>query len=100
MHTVSLKLLTIVGESVLEDQLVRLIKHHGSRGYTASHVRGEGSRGMRSAQPDETNIQIKTVVSPEVADAILEALARDYFPFYAVIAYVETVDVVRGDKYV
>jgi nitrogen regulatory protein P-II 2 len=100
MHTIPLKLLTIIGESVLEDRLVRFLRDHGARGYTAYDVRGEGSRGVRSAHPDERNVKITTVVSPQVADAILEALAREYFPFYAVIAYVEEVHVVRGEKYI
>jgi nitrogen regulatory protein P-II 2 len=100
MHTVPLKLLTIIGETVLEDRLVHLIKGLGAKGFTAYDVRGEGSRGVRSAHLDERNVKITTVVSPKVADAILEALAREYFPLYAVIAYVESVDVVRGEKYV
>jgi nitrogen regulatory protein P-II 2 len=40
------------------------------------------------------------VVSAAVADRVLAHVAKHYFPNYAVIAYVGTVEVVRGEKYV
>lgn len=70
----------------------------GAKGYTLSEVRGSGARGVRAGQPD-VNVKIEAVVSPEVADRILAHLAEHYFAHYAVIAYVETVAVVRGEKY-
>ena len=45
------------------------------------------------------NMRLEVVVSPEVADAILERLAQEYFPNYALVAWVADVQVVRGEKY-
>ncbi len=98
MAAVSLKLVTVIAEAVLEERLVRALLSLGAKGYTLSEVRGSGARGVRAGGP-EVNVKIETVVSPEVADRILAHLAERYFTHYAVIAYVETVAVVRGEKY-
>ena len=39
------------------------------------------------------------MANPGVADRILTHLAERYFEHYAVIAFVETVEVMRGEKY-
>lgn len=98
MAAVSLKLVTIIAEAVLEERLVRALLSLGAKGYTLSEVRGSGARGVRAGELD-VNVKIEAVVSPEVADRILAHLAERYFAHYAVIAYVETVAVVRGEKY-
>ena len=100
MHTVSLRLVTIVAEPVLEEQIVELLHRLGARGHTVTDSRGAGSRGMRASDPPGGGIRIEVVVSAEVADRILGHVAEQYFPNYAVIAFVSSVDVVRGDKYV
>ena len=46
------------------------------------------------------NIKLETIVSAAVADKLLEVLAVEYFPQFAVIAYISPVSVIRGDKYV
>jgi nitrogen regulatory protein P-II 2 len=99
VRTVPLKLVTIVAEAVLEERLVRDIRRLGARGYTASEARGEGSRGLRPIEWEGKNVKIETLVGPETAERILACLADHYFPHYAVVAYVENVEVVRGDKY-
>jgi nitrogen regulatory protein P-II 2 len=100
MNTFPLKSVTIIAEAVLQDRLVRQIKELGATGYTLTEVRGEGSRGVRASEWEGKNIKVQTLVSPEVADRILALLADEYFPHYAVVAYVENVEVVRGDKYI
>ncbi len=100
METVPLKLVTIVAEPVLEERLTGELRRLGARGWTVTESRGEGSRGIRASDIPGSGVRIETVVSATVADAILGHVARQYFPRYAVIAYVTTVDVVRGDKYV
>lgn len=100
MKTVALKRVTIIGEALLEDRLVRDVRRLGARGHTVTSVRGEGSRGVRASEWEGQNVKVETIVSPEVADRLLDYLAATYFEHYAVIAYVETVEVVRGDKYI
>jgi len=95
-----LKLVTIVAEAVLEHRLVEEIKRLGAKGYTLVDARGEGSRGLRTMDWEGKNIRLETIVSEEVALRILNRLQEAYFPHYAVVAFVENVEVVRGEKYV
>lgn len=69
-------LITIIGESVLRDRLVKLLKSKQVTGYTISQAQGEGGHGRRLGDIAgyNTNIEIKTVVSPENSDDILNAL--------------------------
>jgi nitrogen regulatory protein PII len=97
---VPLKLVTIVAEPVLEEQLTNLLRRLGARGFTVTESRGEGSRGMRASEVPGQGVRIESVVSEAVADRILEQVARQYFTNYAVIAFVSEVEVVRGEKYV
>ena len=99
MQTVPLKLVTIIAEAFLEEKLVREIKKLGASGYTLSPARGEGSRGGRASGGEGGNVRLEVVASPQVAERILERLAEVYFPSYAVIAFTQTVEVVRGEKY-
>lgn len=99
MQTVPLKELTIIAEAVLEDRLLREVRELGARGYTLSEVRGEGSRGVRAAEWEGKSIKVEMLISPEVADRILEHVAKEYFQHYAVVAYVLDVQVIRGEKY-
>jgi nitrogen regulatory protein PII len=81
-------LITIIGESVLQDRLLKLLKAHNVTGYTVSQVRGEGGHGKRMGDIAgyNTNIEIKTLVSPETSDAIFIAL-KDAQDGHALIAY-------------
>lgn len=99
MALVARKLVTIIAEGFLEERLIRDIKKLGAKGYTITAARGEGSRGVRASEWEGGNIRLETVVSPLVAEKILGHLAEVYFANYAVIAFVEDVEVVRGDKY-
>ncbi|RIH82236.1 P-II family nitrogen regulator [Calidithermus roseus] len=99
MQTVPLKLVTIIAEAFLEEKLVREVKKLGASGYTLSPARGEGSRGVRASEWEGGNVRLEVVASPQVAERILERLAEVYFPSYAVIAFTQTVEVLRGEKY-
>jgi nitrogen regulatory protein P-II 2 len=99
VHTVPLRKVTIVAEALLEDRIARDVRELGARGLTISETRGEGSRGMRPGDWEGRNVRIETIVSATVADAVLAHVAEHYFEYYAVIAWVEDVEVVRGDKY-
>ncbi|MBO3463644.1 hypothetical protein G7B40_034995 [Aetokthonos hydrillicola Thurmond2011] len=69
-------LITIIGETVLKDSILKLLKSYDVSGYTISQVQGEGGHGRRLADLAgyNTNIEIKTIVSLEVSDAIISAL--------------------------
>lgn len=99
MNTVPLRKVTIVAEALLEDRILREVRGLGARGFTVSETRGDGSRGVRASDWEGRNSRIEMIVGFETADAILAHVAEHYFEFYAVIAWVEDVEVVRGDKY-
>ncbi len=100
MHTITLKLVTIVAERILQDQLLRSLTALGAKGYTITQATGKGSRGVRASEWEGPDVRIETLVSTEVADAIVEKIAEKYFEHYAVIVWVQDAEVVRGDKYV
>ena len=100
MKTIRLRKVTIVAEALLEERLLRAIRERGARGFTLAEVRGEGSRGVRASDWEGKNVRIETLVPAEAAERILAHVAEAYFPHFAVVAWVEDVEVVRGDKYV
>ena len=100
MHTVTLKLVTIVAERILENRLTQTLDALGAKGYTLTQATGKGSRGVRASEWEGPDTRIETLVSPEVADRLVAHIAEKYFEHYAVIVYVQDADVVRGDKYI
>ncbi len=101
MKLTTVRLVTIIAEPVLKDRLLHEIHACGAQGYTISEVHGEGTRGIHAGQwQGGGNVKIETLVSSDVADRIMNAMANHYFPNYAVIAYISDVQVMRGDKFV
>ena len=99
MQTEEMVLVTIVAEAVVEHRLVRDLTAAGSHGWTVCDARGQGSRGVRADEFEGANIRVETLVSTMVADRIMELLARDYFPRYAVVAWTTAARVARPGKY-
>lgn len=94
-----LKKVTIIGERLLKEPLIELLRQHGARGFTLTAVEGEGSRGVRASEWEGRNVCFDTIVSAPVADAIMEAVGSRYFDDFSVIVYAVDVDVLRGEKY-
>ncbi len=100
MQTTPLTLLTIVAEALLKDRLIEELEQAGAKGHTLIECEGVGSRHRRVGEILGANIKLEAIVSPVVADKLLTVLAEDYFPKFAVIAYLSSVSVIRGEKYV
>ncbi len=81
-------LLTIIGETVLKDAIIKLLKSYNVNDYTITQVQGEGSHGRRTGDMVgyNTNIEIKTILSLEVSNDILQSI-KDYQGKQAVIAF-------------
>lgn len=95
-----MKLVTIVCEAYAREAVTALLREMGAQGWTMFPVEGEGAQGRRPGDiPEYANLQVEVVVRPEVAAALLERLARDFFPRYAMIAYESDVRVWRKDKF-
>jgi hypothetical protein len=99
MENTSLTLLTIVAEHVLETRVVELAKQEGATGFTSTPCRGEGTRGLRAGAEEGGNVRLEFLLPRQVGEAILERLAEDWFPSYAIVSWLTDVRVARGEKY-
>lgn len=100
MNTHPMKLVTIVCEAYARDAVTRLLTAVGAHGWTLFPVEGYGSQGHRPADiPDYANLQIEVIVRPEVAEALLERIAAELFPRYALVAFESDIRVLRKAKF-
>jgi nitrogen regulatory protein P-II 2 len=95
----SLKKVTVVAERLLKDPLVKILRAEGATGFTLIAVEGEGSRGIHASDWEGRNIQLETIVAPDVADRILDRIGAEFLENYAVIAYLTDVSVLRRGKF-
>lgn len=95
----AMKLVTVVTEGLLKDEVAALLKRCGATGYTVSRAEGEGSRGVRARDWEGPNQKFEAIVTGPVAEAILHALSDSYFENYAVVAWTTDVEVIRGGKF-
>lgn len=94
-----MKLITVVTEGILKDEVAEVIMKCGASGYTVGNSEGVGSRGTRTGDWEGPNQKFESVVSEEVADAIMTALAGKFLKNYAMVAWISDVEVLRGDKF-
>lgn len=99
-HAGEVTLVTIVAEAIVEARLLRALKEAGAHGWTVTAARGEGPRNRRVGDLEGGNVRIETLVSDAVAATIMERLAADWFPRYAVVAWTQRVQVGRIERYV
>ena len=99
MNTVRMKRVTMIGDSSVQYRLLQEIKAFGATGYTWFLANGEGDRGIRPRHAEPANAKIEVITTPDLADKILEHVARNYFDNYAMIAFLDDVEVVRGEKF-
>ena len=99
MRTFPVVCVTIVAEAVVEQRLLRDLEAAGARGWssTTGHARGQGF--VDATAWEGGTVRVETLVSEAVADRLMEALARDYFPHYAVVAWTSPAQVVRPDRF-
>lgn len=100
MHFEKRKLLTIVTEAVIEDELLRELDANGVQGYTVSDARGRGARGERRAGwRRDANIRVEVVCRAELAQRLVQRLEERFLANYAMILTLTDVEVLRGDKF-
>ncbi len=86
-------LVTIICDAVLQDRLVKLLSGLGASGYTIIPAKGAGSHGRRMGDIAgyNTNIEVKTIVTPEISDQLREDL-KPFPSNYALIAFRQKVE--------
>ncbi len=100
MQLQALKLVTVIAEEILKDQISKLGLDCGATGYTSSEVQGSGSRGARTSATAEGNIRVQFICPKDVADKILTQVSHSFVENYACIAWMSDVEVVRGARYI
>jgi len=102
MQLYPLKLVTVVGESVIMEDIAEEGMKLGATGYTMTEVNGHGSRSARNvaSTTGARTMKVEFVVPADVAVNILTHISHQYFDDYAVIAWLGDVQVVRGQQYV
>ncbi len=95
------KLVTIVTEAVLEQEVCETLEDAGAAGYTITNARGKGGRGVRDAGwSTSSNVRVEVVCSDDVAQKIVKQLRRKYYDDYAMIIFESDVRVLRPDKFI
>lgn len=81
-------LFTIICETYLQDRLIHLLQTVGVSGYTIIPAQGAGSHGRRMGDIAgyNTNVEVKTIVTPEKSDQLLDAL-NHFETSHALIAF-------------
>ena len=101
MQLYPLKLVTVIVEEVLKNQIQQEGLNLGATGFSTKEVTGTGSRGTRQGNLEGSGTyQIDFIVPDDVAVKILTHVSHKYFEHYACIAWVTNVAVVRGQHYV
>jgi nitrogen regulatory protein P-II 2 len=102
MQIYPLKLVTVVGETVIMDDIAKEGLELGATGYTLTEVIGQGSRSTRNVivTGSSKTMKVEFVVPMDVAEKILKHVSHNYFEHYACIAWLCDVQVVRGEAYV
>lgn len=94
------KMLTIVVEASIERAVLRDLERAGVTGFTSVEARGFGQHGRREGDWDESrSVRIETICEDEqalgLAHALLERFGRDY----AIVVWLQEVEVLRGSKF-
>ena len=100
MDRAVMKRVVIIGDSTVEYRLLKEILALGATGYTTYRVHGEGAKGLRPRHAEPGNTKIEVITTAEIAQNILEHVAKHYFQEYAMIAFLDDVEVLRREKFV
>jgi nitrogen regulatory protein PII len=100
LQTEKRTVLTVITESAIEKNLLRDLRQMGVRGYTIVDARGQGSRGVRTAAMDESaNIRIEVICTRAMAEKVLEDFLARYYDNFAMVAYLQDVEIIRPQKF-
>jgi nitrogen regulatory protein PII len=100
MDTHVRKLVTIVTEASLEQELLEQLDKLGARGYTVTEARGRGDRGRRAAGWSHgANIRVEVICEATLAGEIAHRLRERFYAHYAMIIFLHDVEVMRPEKF-
>jgi hypothetical protein len=92
--------ITIYASGALEHELITQSLALGSTGYTVTECRGKGEHRVVEDPLGPPNfVRIELLVQPAVAEKIMGYLQVNHLQSQAVAACVETVEVVKTEKF-
>ena len=95
----------IITESILLEQVAKVIEREGATGYTHVPAGGKGSRGKRQTERPQVsglsgNVKFEIITGNRAqAERICEAVAEAFFEHYSGIVYLEPVEILRPYKF-
>jgi nitrogen regulatory protein P-II 2 len=99
MPKVERQLVTIIIEAAVEARLIEDVRRLGAKGYSVGHVRGEGRSASHLQDLNGPSMRLETIVTDEIAEAILAHLEAAYFGRYAVVVWASPVTVLRPERF-
>lgn len=99
MQLYPLKLVTVIVEEIVKEQIQEKAMEFGATGFTCFEVSGQGPRGIHSDGFSGAKVRIEFVCPDQVAVNIMTYIAHNYFANYSCIAWMTAVSVVRGVQY-
>ena len=88
MHLYSLRLVRIVAEKALTEQITAFLGSLGVRGYTHFEVAGFGQHGARpGTSPETANVLIEALTTEHDAERIMQRVQAQFLPQHALIVY-------------
>ena len=100
MTTHPMKRVTVICEALAREPVLKLLTGVGSHGWTLWEVQGSGTWGVRTADiPEFANIQVEVILQPATAELLMERLAGELFPKFAMVAYETEIRVLRPAKF-
>lgn len=97
--------ISITTEKLIRDGVIRIIEEAGARGYFVFEGGGKGesihhTQQRASVVGDFALVKIEVVLNDRaIAEAIAEKVAETYFGNYSGITYLDTVEILRPQKF-
>ena len=100
MELGTVKLITIIADRHLKDELVGLMKERGVSGYTIFEVKGLGLEQMKvGAEEELPTFQIQVLTEIAVAESLMCKISERYFVTDRIIIFEQDVKVLRLNKF-
>jgi MFS superfamily sulfate permease-like transporter len=96
----AIKRITIISASALVEHLIEQFAEMGVTGYTITECRGAGREMLAEGTTSRIRqVRIEILIPPDEAEPLIEYLRTDVLPDLPVTASVETVEVIRADRF-
>ncbi|MDP6524994.1 MAG: hypothetical protein QGH15_12300 [Kiritimatiellia bacterium] len=100
MKLSTVKLVTVIADRALKQDLIQFFKDVGITGYTFCEVQGKGSSELADDSTEEAeNVQFKILASQILSVSLMKAIAEKYIPTGNLILFQQDACVLRSEKF-